>query len=112
MLSEHGHWAMDGTFKSCPSIFKIGQGSQIFVIGIFIRHRFFPCIYCLITRKNKPTFEEVFAAIKKFLPANLSPQSIVSDLTAISAFKKYFGNTRVQGFLNLKFSDHLDLKKI
>ena len=65
LLSSHRNWTMDGTFASCPKVFKASKSGQIFVIGTIIRNRTIPCVYSLITRQNKPTFAVLFEQLRK-----------------------------------------------
>ena len=63
--SAHKNWSMDGTFASCPKVFKVTKSGQIFVIGTIIRNRTIPCVYALISRQNKPTFTILFEQLRK-----------------------------------------------
>jgi hypothetical protein len=77
LLHQTTDWSMDGTFKSCPKVFKVFKSGQLFVIGAVIRHRMFPCVYTLLTRQTRAAFEEVFSVLKRLLPANPPPTSII-----------------------------------
>lgn len=102
LMSTELYWAMDGTFASCPKVFKISKSGQIFVIGVVIRHQTIPCVYALITKQNKPTFELVFKKIKEALPSTTTPLSMLCDfdLSAIEGFKKIYPLVEIQGNFN------------
>jgi hypothetical protein len=103
LLSDVGDWAMDGTYKSCPAVFRATKSGQVFVISVIIRHRSFPCIFALLTRQNRTTFEELFTVLRRKLPSAFSPSSVMCDydLAAILAFRCIFPPTKINGLFFL-----------
>lgn len=63
--NSNRNWCMDGTYTSCPKVFKISKNNQIFVIGTIIKNHTIPCVYALINRQNQRTFKVVFDELKK-----------------------------------------------
>ena len=76
------------------------RSAQLFVIGVVINHRMFPCVFALITRQNKPTFTNLFQIIKKSIPSDSDPTTMIADfdMAAISAFKTVFPSSKIAGY--------------
>jgi hypothetical protein len=101
LLHQTTDWSMDGTFKSCPKVFKVFKSGQLFVIGAVIRHRMFPCVYTLLTSQTRATFEVVFAGLKRLLPANIICDY---DLAAMKVFQHLYSTTHIQGYFHKYFT--------
>lgn len=67
LLNTQRNWCMDGTYTSCPKVFKVSKSGQVFIIGTIIRNHTIPCVYALITRQNKPTFKLLFEQLRKVI---------------------------------------------
>ena len=50
---------MDGTFKTCPVLFK-----QLFTVHYFVGNRAFPALYCLLTGKPEAVYRRLFQEIR------------------------------------------------
>lgn len=92
-LQEFPHWAIDGTFKTCPLLFE-----QIFTIHAIIDGKAMPMVYALLTNRKEDTYVKLFECIKKF-PPNLAPESILSDyeLSSINAVRRTFPGCTIIG---------------
>lgn len=86
------HWFCDGTFDSCPSIFK-----QILTIhGIFGGY-VIPLVFCLLPDKKQKTYEKLLEILCE--KNSLNPTTIMTDYETalINAFTKQFPNTEMRG---------------
>lgn len=101
MLGDHNHWAMDGTFKITPKIFRVSRSGQLYIVGIVIRQRTYPCIFALLTKQKHENFEELFTVIKRKISIQNLPSSVICDYDKahIAAFKKIFPDARIQGII-------------
>lgn len=52
-------WYMDGTFKTCPVLFK-----QLFTLHYLVGNRAFPALYCLLTGKSTVIYKRLFTEIR------------------------------------------------
>ena len=99
LLTEVKNWAMDGTYKVAPAVYRVSRSGQLFVIGVVIRNKTFPCVYALLTKQTKPSFEVLFSLLrlKRILASH--PESVMCDfdMAAISAFTKIFPQASIQG---------------
>lgn len=93
LLKEFPHWAIDGTFKTCPTLF-----CQLFVIHALIDSKAVPLVYALLPNKSEGIYVELFNTLKT-LDAKLKPETILVDFeqSSINAVKKVFSNTRIVG---------------
>ena len=57
-LCEAERVHMDGTFKTCPSLF-----SQLFIIHALVGTQTLPLLYCLLPAKDSPTYTRLFRLI-------------------------------------------------
>lgn len=65
---------MDGTFRSCPSLFY-----QLFTIHGYRYQQYVPLIFCLLPNKQETTYEAAFWHIQAYLPADFSPRTVFAD---------------------------------
>ena len=92
-LEFSAKWAADGTFAVCPSLFY-----QLYTMHGIIKDTTVSLVYCLMRKKTKNKYEELFAALKN-LNATLDPQEINIDfeIAAIEALKSSFLNAKIKG---------------
>ena len=60
LLQDSDHWFVDGTFKTCPDLFY-----QLYTIHALKQDRVLPCVYALLANKSQPTYECLFAEVKR-----------------------------------------------
>lgn len=72
ILSQCETWILDGTFKSCPKLYR-SKGQVYTIHGIFIRrnelgqllsYASLPLVYALLRDKSRRTYHELFNAVK------------------------------------------------
>ena len=97
LLTEVKNWPMNGTYKVAPAVYRVSRSEQLFVIGVVIRNKTFPCVYALLTKQTKPSFEVLFSMLKRILPSQPGSVMCDFDMAAISAFKKIFPQASIQG---------------
>ena len=72
---------MDGTFKSCPSLF-----GQLYIIHGYYRGECMPLCYILMTRRLSSSYSAVFRKLKlcalEIDPRGLNPMMIITDYEA------------------------------
>jgi len=92
-LSQSQHWFADGTFKSCPKLFK-----QLYTIHCVQHQTVLPSVFILMTNRRKATYQRIFETLKD-LQQNLNPVSILTDFeqAAFNAFKQSFPNSVHRG---------------
>ena len=57
-LRDASEWHFDGTFKSCPKLFK-----QILTVVAVYKEIVIPCAYILLPNKNQVTYERTFKSL-------------------------------------------------
>ena len=106
----------DGTFATCPEIFK-----QIYVLRIQVRQDFITVGYALLSRKTKKTYKKLFKKINKICQerqGNINMRRIIMDFEkgAQEAALEVFGSGRhieIGGcFFHLTQSTHRRLQKL
>ena len=76
-LAEAKTWYADGTFGSCPKIFK-----QLYIIHADVHGAVVPLLFALCTHKDQHIYQELLCAIKRKCAEemfNLSVETIVTD---------------------------------
>jgi hypothetical protein len=73
----------------------------MFVIGFYIKHKMFPCVYALMTKKTKEQYIEVLNALKLQLGADQMPRSVMTDfeIGEVEAFAEVFPEVEVSACL-------------
>lgn len=77
VLSSCDFYFMDGTFKSCPSLFM-----QIFCIHGLYNNYCLPLVICLLPAKSQETYTALFQRLINYaqmLGVNLNPDEIMTD---------------------------------
>lgn len=98
-------WIMDGTFRTCPSLFK-----QLYSIHALVGYtsetrRTIPVVYCLMTDKKEETYQKFLQELKlhalQQLELELSPQHILTDfeISMINVVRIEFPNANHHGCL-------------
>uniref|UniRef100_T1IS19 MULE transposase domain-containing protein n=1 Tax=Strigamia maritima TaxID=126957 RepID=T1IS19_STRMM len=90
----------DGTFKVVPHLF-----TQLYTLHCSITNssKVLPMVYCLMEKKNKPSYNLVFEKIRDLVQdltgVNLNPDYFISDFVigAINAAREVFPNTAMHG---------------
>lgn len=92
LLSQNSEWYSDGTFKTCPSLFK-----QLYTIHIIKNNKSIPLVYALLPNKTQITYIHLLEKLKQLEPT-LKPTNILTDLerAAINAFQHVFPDISVQ----------------
>ena len=88
-------WLLDGTFKSCPSLFY-----QLYTIhGVYRNCTAVPFVYAYLPRKTKETYLELFTVVRSKVQGE--PNCIITDFedAAIAACKEVFIATELNGCL-------------
>jgi len=98
-LSECDVWAMDGTFKSCPSSF-----SQFFNVLGFVQGKAFPLVFSLLSGKDRFTYEILIQDLKikaSEMEIELHPSVILKDYErcVTVVLRAHFPNSSIQGCL-------------
>jgi hypothetical protein len=88
---------MDGTFKSCPDLFR-----QMYVIHCEVGDHFFPFFYCFATDSIQDTYVRILTSIRLRLASHgvvFQPIYCSTDFeeAAISAFRQVFPGSHVSG---------------
>ena len=86
ILSKSNNWFCDGTFKVVPELFF-----QLYSIHAEFEGLVIPCVYALLSNKEKRTYDTAFRKLLEIEPA-LNPQSIMVDFekAAINALENNF----------------------
>ncbi len=88
---------MDGTFKTCPSIFK-----QIYIFHGYFMGKLFPLVYALLTGKSQTIYERLFTLLnEKIVELNNTPLQplkfrIDFELAAINSIRNIYPNNEIQ----------------
>jgi hypothetical protein len=88
---------MDGTFKSCPSIY-----AQLYTIHGVVNNVTLPLVYALLPNKTRSTYNDLIQVVRHAaaeLQLTISPTYVISDFECglIDAVKQHFPQTRVIG---------------
>ena len=85
-------WISDGTFETCPFKYQ-----QMYTVHGLIGEGFPPLMYALTGRKDGPTYEELFAVVKRI--AGYEPTRMMMDYekSARNGFTSQFPNTTMSG---------------
>lgn len=99
LLEESKCWLMDGTFYIVPSIFK-----QLFTIHGAIENQIVPLVFCLMTKKSKKVYNELFFELCRVAcdwGINLNPSQIITDFekTITITAREYFRSALFSGCL-------------
>jgi len=97
LLAEAQCWLVDGTFYVVPSMM-----SQLFSIHGFIQGQIVPLVFCLMSRKTKEAYAEVFFSLLKLAcdwNIDLKPLKIISDFekAIINTAKEFFPYAECKG---------------
>lgn len=97
LLDESDCWIMDGTFDVVPTFMR-----QLFSIHGRVEGQIIPLVFCIMSRKSLTSYETFFIELIELARGcgiQLNPKRILSDfeIGIISAAKKYFPDTRLQG---------------
>ena len=76
ILRKSTRWQLDGTFKSSPKQFY-----QIFTIHAYFGKKLLPCVYCLLKKKDRETYDTALQKIKNILIDNNGPINVQVILT-------------------------------
>lgn len=113
-LSEADTWFCDGNFKLCPEFFL-----QLYVIRVKKYDKFITPIFCLLQKKTRSTYEEMFTAIfNKCSENNVYPDPKIMNMdfeqAVIQAAKTVIGeHLIIQGcFYHLCQSTHRKLQEL
>lgn len=77
LLSESSCWIMDGTFDVVPTIMR-----QLFSIHGSVEGEIVPLIFCLMSKKSKKVYDQLFFNLKKVClehSIDINPQRIICD---------------------------------
>jgi hypothetical protein len=92
---ERAHlWLADGTFKVVPTLFF-----QLYTIHFDSIGGLTPtAIYCLLSNKNRATYDRLLAVVKSLVP-NAAPQRILLDFesAAMNAFTAAYPEAEIAG---------------
>ncbi|XP_028166393.1 uncharacterized protein LOC114357115 [Ostrinia furnacalis] len=104
ILSESLVWLMDGTFKTCPALFR-----QIYSIHAIVGHddktkKTIPLVYCLLTDKTEESYLVFIRELRSFAAEyeyELNPRHIVTDfeIAIINIIRIDFPDAHHQGCL-------------
>lgn len=111
MLAECETWIADGTFKSCPKLYR--KHGQVYTIhGVFVRKNTkgqvettaLPLVYALLRDKSKITYRTLFTELVQIgrkEDIQFNPEYIIVDFeaAAITELDSAFPNAKVQGCL-------------
>lgn len=98
-LRRNTIWAVDGTFKTAPTMFF-----QLFTISYIRADFIFPSIYVLLVNKSLATYNRMWNIICSKNPL-IVPQTIIMDFEKASmlSIKRAFADVNIQGcFFHLK----------
>jgi len=65
---------MDGTFNTCPSLFK-----QLFILHGRKKHTYVPVAYCLLNGKTIENYQLTLQKIRSLLPSSYEPPIVSAD---------------------------------
>ena len=96
-LSELDTIYVDGTFSTCPSLFR-----QLFTINGFVGGQQFPLVYGFLPTKSRADYNRFFAIVKEEMQNSgliLQPSAVMADfkLALIQAVELQFPSTRILG---------------
>ena len=96
-LSELDTIYVDGTFSTCPSLFR-----QLFTINGFVGGQQFPLVYGFLPNKSRADYNRFFTIVKQEMQNSgltLQPSAVMEDfeLTLIQAVELQFPSTRIMG---------------
>lgn len=94
LLGESKEWYLDGTFKSCPSIFY-----QIYTIQIKLPEgNIVPVVYSLLPGKTQQTYHELLSILTNFLN-NSRPECVHMDfeISMVKEIEKSFPGVQIIG---------------
>ena len=84
-------WMGDGTFKLCPTIFF-----QLYTIHAKVGSSYPPCLYFLLPRKNKETYDRMNDILHNLVPnAHSSGILVDMEIAAINSFTSKFPNANI-----------------
>ncbi|CAK9291551.1 unnamed protein product [Gordionus sp. m RMFG-2023] len=88
---------MDGTFFSCPLLFK-----QLYTIHIMINHTIIPCAYILLPNKKKETYLKMLDLLKNYCLSIgflfSPPKSLIDfEMGVLRALEEMFPTISVKG---------------
>jgi MULE transposase domain len=93
-LAEATTIYLDGTFKSCPSLY-----AQLYTVHALVHGQVVPLVYSLLGSKLRSTYYDFFAVLRRYI-SNLGlvfdPAFIVTDFehSAIHALRQHFPQAR------------------
>lgn len=93
LLESNGHWFVDGTFKTVPSLF-----SQLFTVHVLKSEQVFAAAYVLMMKRTEESYREVLQQLKTLRP-NLRPSSIMMDfeIQVMKAVQREFPGCGIRG---------------
>lgn len=99
ILSEAECWIMDGTFFVVPRIMR-----QLFTIHGKVGNQVVPLIFCLMTKKSKDCYVELFYELHRIAidyDIHINPKKIICDFekAIYSSAKSFFPSTEFSGCL-------------
>jgi hypothetical protein len=97
ILRDSGNWHIDGTFKTCPSIFY-----QMVTIKCVISTSIVPAVYAFMEKKNKDNYIHLLTQLKSICQENnilLTPNRILTDFeTALQdSIRIVFDGVQIKG---------------
>ena len=97
VLCQHSTWYMDGTFKTCPTVF-----SQLFTIHFIVSNRSVSALYCLLSGKSQAIYTRLFTMIAELASVNNAAINITNvmvdfELAIRNAIRSVWANTTVNG---------------
>ena len=92
VLGNEKIWYIDGTFKSCPSIFY-----QVLTIQCIVDSVTIPCVYALLPDKNQFTYADLYQKLRPHIAS--TPEEVMVDFEQanINALKESFPGAHIQG---------------
>ena len=92
-LRRSPNWMIDGTFKTCPSLFY-----QLLVIHAIQGDFVFHCVFCLLPGKEERLYRRMFDILNQIQPG-LSPTTCIADFEVglQNALVAAYPNIQIQG---------------
>lgn len=103
-MRNSSSWQMDGTFQSCPTIFKQIYSIHAYVGNDAMSRKMVPVVYCLLPDKTEESYMTFFKELKSYaleVDCVLNPAHIVTDfeLAVINVIKIEFPDATHNGCL-------------
>ncbi|CAF1068910.1 unnamed protein product, partial [Brachionus calyciflorus] len=97
ILSKSTRWHIDGTFKSCPNLYK-----QLFTVHALFEKEMYLCSFILLVNKTNDIYQKAFTELvsaAEDMGYTLQPKKIMSDfeLAAIKAIRNVFTDCTIKG---------------